>query len=125
MEWKYIDDVIDSLPEENKRAVLDTMRKYGDNKWWMSNDLLEVARYQIFEPILMVPFSRFHEGIEKLLGRPIYTHEFGVNYEGLKAEANEAIQRLERGENQERSIDYKAQKIAEGFRRLYDVMKKR
>ena len=28
----------------------------------------------------------FHEAVEKALGRPVYTHEFGTNWEGLRAE---------------------------------------
>jgi hypothetical protein len=33
-----------------------------------------------------VPFEVFHEAIEKALGRPVWTHEFGLNMEGLKKE---------------------------------------
>jgi hypothetical protein len=30
-----------------------------------------------------MPFSIFHEAITKALGRPVFTHEFGLNREGL------------------------------------------
>ena len=35
---------------------------------------------------LCMPFSRFHEAIEKVLDRPVYTHEFGLNYDGIVKE---------------------------------------
>ena len=122
MEWKYIDDIIGTLPDENRRNILKTMQKYGENKWWNSNDPLYVARYQIFEDILMVPFDRYHEGIEKLLGRPVYTHEFGLNPEELRQEARQAIQKLEKGESLEQSPDYQARKFGEGMKQLADYM---
>lgn len=33
-----------------------------------------------------MPFQVFHEAIEKALGRPVFTHEFGLNREGLQKE---------------------------------------
>lgn len=39
-----------------------------------------------FEEVFPVPFDIFHEAIEKTLGRPVFTHEFGLNREGLKKE---------------------------------------
>lgn len=122
MKWQYIDQILDTLPPENKRNVLQTMTKYGDNKWWNSNDPLYVARYQVFEDILMVPFDRYHEGIEKLLGRPVYTHEFGLNVEGLKQEAREAIRKLEEGRSLKQAKEYQAQKVVDSFKLLADYM---
>jgi len=41
---------------------------------------------------LCCPFGVFHEAVEKTLGRPVYTHEFGRNRNGLLAEMkSEAI----------------------------------
>jgi len=33
-----------------------------------------------------MPFSIFHEAVEKTLGRPMFTHEFGLNMDGLRKE---------------------------------------
>ena len=33
-----------------------------------------------------MPFGVFHEAVEKTLGRPVFTHELGLNLVGLKAE---------------------------------------
>ena len=56
------------------------------SKFWMSQTFEERARFQLFEDLLCMPFEVFHEALEKTLGRPVYTHEFGLNRDGLKAE---------------------------------------
>ncbi len=33
-----------------------------------------------------MPFPVFHEALEKAVGRPVWTHEFGLNLDGLKRE---------------------------------------
>ncbi len=32
-------------------------------------------------------FSQLHEAVELLLGRPVFTHEFGIDIAGLRQEA--------------------------------------
>lgn len=50
---------------------------YESNVWkeWTDD---QIARFQLFQPLLCVPFSRFHEAVEKVLGRPVYTTEFAT-----------------------------------------------
>ena len=88
---EYIKKKYASIPEENKKAMLKAMQKYGENHWWESDDPEEIAKFQLFEDILLTDFSTFHEGVERLLQRPVWTHEFGVNIEGLRKEALEII----------------------------------
>jgi len=57
-----------------------------DSNFWEKMNYKERAMFQMFEPLLCMPFGVFHEAVEKTLGRPVYTHEFGINYEGLKKE---------------------------------------
>lgn len=77
-----------NVPEANIQKCLDAMAKYGDNKWWEADvDPRKFAYYQIQEDILLGNFSHFHEAIELLLGRPVYTHEFGISHEALVQEA--------------------------------------
>ena len=33
-----------------------------------------------------MPFDVFHEAVEKSLGRPVFTHEFGLNRDGMMKE---------------------------------------
>ena len=70
---------------EAAQKVLEVRSKY-DNEWWNSEDPMEVAMGQLNEPTLIMDFRKFHEAIEKALGRPVYTHEFGINADGLKEE---------------------------------------
>jgi len=53
-------------------------------KFWLNMTHREIAEFQLYEDKLCMPFEIFHEAIEKTLGRPVFTHEFGVNVEGLK-----------------------------------------
>jgi hypothetical protein len=32
---------------------------------------------------LCCPFDVFHQAVEKTLGRPVFTHEFGMNPDGI------------------------------------------
>jgi hypothetical protein len=60
---------------------------YESNKWkdWTPE---EIAVFQLYQDLLCVPFPIFHESIEKLLGRSVWTHEFArradliAEYEG-------------------------------------------
>lgn len=54
--------------------------------WWKPLSHTERALFQMFEQRLCMPFDVFHEAIEKALGRPVCTHEFGLNADGLKRE---------------------------------------
>lgn len=46
----------------------------------------QIAEFQMEQNLLCVPFDLFHESMEKALGRPVFTHEFGLNRDGLKKE---------------------------------------
>ncbi len=63
----------------------ESLAKY-DSKFWEPMTYVERAKFQLFEPLLCMPFDVFHEAVEKALGRPVYTHEFGMNLDGLKRE---------------------------------------
>jgi hypothetical protein len=47
-----------------------------DGGEWKDWTLDEVARFQLFQSKLCVPFSLFHQAIEHALDRPVWTHEF-------------------------------------------------
>jgi len=58
----------------------------SESKFWEGMTLRERAVFQINVPLLCMPFEVFHEAVEKTIGRPVFTHEFGLNYEGIKNE---------------------------------------
>jgi hypothetical protein len=60
--------------------------KLAESKFWEPLSFRERATFQLFEDKLCMPFAVFHEAMEKTLGRPIYTHEFGLSLDGLKSE---------------------------------------
>jgi len=57
-----------------------------DSKFWEPMSYRDRAVFQMFEGRLCMPFDVFHEAVEKSLGRPVFTHEFGLNHEGLQKE---------------------------------------
>lgn len=58
----------------------------SESKFWEGMSHREIAEFQIMEERLCMPFSVFHEAVEKTLGRPVFTHEFGLNLQGIKDE---------------------------------------
>lgn len=76
------------VPMDKQQKCLDAMEKYGGNRWWLSDDPKARAYHQINEEFLLMSFSQFHGDVEKLLNRPVWTHEFA--FPKLKQEAERA-----------------------------------
>lgn len=57
-----------------------------ESNWWVGMSHRDIAMFQLHEPRLCMPFDKFHEAVEKALGRPVFTHEFGLNWYGLQKE---------------------------------------
>jgi hypothetical protein len=60
--------------------------KFAESEVWKTWDNEQIVRLVLFQRFLPVPFERFHEAIESVLGRPVFTHEFGMNYVGIVEE---------------------------------------
>ena len=58
----------------------------GKSEVWKTWTDEEIVKFQLYQDKLAVPFSRFHQAVEKVLGHPVWTHEFGLNYQGLVQE---------------------------------------
>lgn len=58
----------------------------GKSGWWKDKSPEEICDVQLFTKELCMDFGDFHGAIEKALGRPVYTHEFGLDYDGIVAE---------------------------------------
>ena len=65
-----------------KEAALDLAKSH----WWIGKTFREIAEFQLFTAELCCPFGVFQEAVEESLGRPVWTHEFGLNYDGIVAE---------------------------------------
>lgn len=64
--------------------------KLHDSKFWEPLSFAERAKFQMNEPLLCMPFSVFHEAVEKTVGRPVFTHEFA--FDGIREEVNNALE---------------------------------
>jgi hypothetical protein len=53
---------------------------------WKEWTPLQRAAFQMGQDLLCMPFAEFHKAMTEALGRPVYTHEFGLNREGLTRE---------------------------------------
>ena len=59
--------------------------KFYNSKVYDQWSLKKIARFQLFQDRMCVPFGLFHKAMEDLLGRPVYTHEF-ANVERIRQE---------------------------------------
>jgi hypothetical protein len=57
-----------------------------DSEWWKGKTAREIVNFQLFTAELCIPFNLFHQAVEESLGRPVWTHEFGLNYDGIVKE---------------------------------------
>ncbi len=85
-----------NVPVEKQIKMHKAMEKYNVD-WWNSTDLKQVARYQLYEKVLLVDWDVFYEGMTLLLNRPVQLFEF-ADSDSLKREyenRNEANERIE------------------------------
>lgn len=47
-----------------------------ESKIWETWTDEEIVKFQLFTPLLCMPFDKFHEAVEIVLNRPVWTHEF-------------------------------------------------
>ncbi len=59
----------EQLTKEQAIAIYES----GEWKSWSHE---QIVRFQLFQDRLAIPFDKFHEAIENVLGRPVFTHEF-------------------------------------------------
>ncbi len=56
------------------------------SRFWEDMNHRQRAEFQMGARRMCMPFDVFHEALEKTLGRPVWTHEMGMNWDGLLAE---------------------------------------
>lgn len=67
------------MTKEQALALIET-------KWWEGKTARSICMFQMFEDRLCMPFDLFHQAAEGALERPVFTHEFGLNRDGLRKE---------------------------------------
>jgi len=66
-----------------KQLTTEQAIKFAKSKVYKKWTNEQIVRFQLFQKKLCMDFSRFHEALETVLDRPVFTHEFGLNYDGL------------------------------------------
>lgn len=51
----------------------------NDEAVWQNMSDSDKAHYQIFTDRLFMPFGEFQMAVERIIGRPVWTHEFASN----------------------------------------------
>ena len=64
-----------AMSQDRVEVVRRTQAKYP-GAWWASSDPYQIAAMQLREPVLLIPFARFHEAVELVLGRAVRPEEF-------------------------------------------------
>lgn len=67
-----------------KQLTQEEAIKLYKSNFWESMQPREIAEFQLFQDRLCMPFSVFHEAMEKALGRSVWTHEFAFRAELTK-----------------------------------------
>lgn len=55
-------------------------------KWWEGKNPRDVALFALQTRELCLPMDELYKAFCEALGRPVFTHEFGLNAEGLRQE---------------------------------------
>jgi hypothetical protein len=63
---------------------------FFESKQWKPMTLKVRALFQLQQKRLCMPFDVFHKAVQKTVGRPVFTHEFGFNADGLLVEVQRA-----------------------------------
>jgi len=50
--------------------------RLAESGWWREICPEGIVSFQLFEDRLCMDFGDFHQAVEKVLGRPVFTHEF-------------------------------------------------
>jgi len=69
-----------------KQLTKEQAISFAESKSYEGMSSKEIAEFQINQEKMCMPFEIFHEAVEKTIGRPVFTHEFGMNFEGIKDE---------------------------------------
>lgn len=64
---------------------------FAESGAWKDMPMRERAVFQLNQDKLCMPFSAFHEAVEKATGRPVFTHEFADTARLLAEIAGDAV----------------------------------
>lgn len=79
-----------NVPAKKQEFYLAAMDKYGTNHWWSSDDPAKIAKYQMNESLLLVPFIKLQNALESVLKRTVAPDEIHYCNDALRAEVEAA-----------------------------------
>lgn len=56
-----------------------------ESGWWKTRTPIQIVEFQLFQDRLCMDFGDFHAAVEKVLGYPVWTHQFAYS-DALRAE---------------------------------------
>lgn len=59
-----------------KQLTKEQAIKFGESKLYEDMTPEQIVDFQFYQKLCCMPFHVFHEAMEKVLGRPVWTHEF-------------------------------------------------
>jgi hypothetical protein len=70
-----------NLTEEEKGFCYENLTReqavaLAKSNWWKDSTSDEIVKFQLFTDRLCMDWGDFHGAVEKVLGRPVWTHEF-------------------------------------------------
>lgn len=72
-----------SKPTFHKSIGREAAIAMAETEWWVGKPDAEVAKIGLGITELCLPFDVLHRAVEETIGRPVWTHEFGMNPEGI------------------------------------------
>ena len=87
----YLEDVLgiraanDPIYFENCINVMNQYEKLGD-EWWLNSNPIELAKHQVDESFLLIPFGILKEALIKVLGRNVDDEEISIKNKVLITE---------------------------------------
>lgn len=87
-----------------RELTQDEAIEMAESHWWEYKSDEEIVWFQLLTRRIIMPLSLFHQKLEAVLGRAVFTHEFALNYTGLINELRGAWKGvvLRTGETRER-----------------------
>jgi len=64
------------MDNQVQQLTKEQAKRFYDSKVWESWTDRQIVEFQLFQDRIALPWSGFREAIEKVLNRPVYTHEF-------------------------------------------------
>ncbi|MBR6253384.1 MAG: hypothetical protein IKR04_06085 [Clostridia bacterium] len=93
----YLEEVLGIRAANNPdyfEKCINVMRSYekSGDEWWLSANPIELAKHQVDESILLIPFEILKDALIKVLGRNVEDDEISIKNEVLITEFKNKVE---------------------------------